>query len=333
MIIHKTQKSADFNTALSTRIHQFLQSQDSTFHSLDRQDQNLKIYAVIEKYCRELQDSLRQTFNINGQSLAMTSVVPPYASAPATRYHQSSSGSHSSYRSRDSPTFKRVNIHSASTNQSNISNTTHISDRVETKINGIQEVVQAKPYAIILDDYSTCDMPDGAILTVAEGATEPTIHIKVASIHDLDVTVDNATMVTVDTKFTIDKTPYMGNCTLCGERRHDDKHCRMKSYEDETKVNLVNFSYFSEDVLMDKIKLAHEYGFLRGATPDEIKWVLDKIRELRNTRLMLYATKPQGTVYPQRSSTPPRSYGYNRPSSPSPYERQYYPPPTSNPSL
>ena len=71
-----TQKSADFNTALSTRIHQFIQSQDSTFHSLDRQDQNLKIYAVIEKYCRELQDSLRQTFNINGQSLAMTSVVP-----------------------------------------------------------------------------------------------------------------------------------------------------------------------------------------------------------------------------------------------------------------
>ena len=104
-------------------------------------------------------------------------------------------------------------------------------------------------------------------------------------------------------------------------------------------MNLVNFSYFSDDVLLDKIKLAHEYGFLRGATPDEIKWVLDKIRELRNTRLMLYATKPpgtvypQGTAYPQRSSTPPRSYGYNRPSSPSPYERQYYPPPNANPAL
>jgi hypothetical protein len=171
-----TQKSADFKTALSTRIHQFIQSQDSTFHSLDRQDQNLKIYAVIEKFCRELQDSLRQRYNINGQSLAMTSVAPPYASAPATRYHQSSSGSHPSYRSRNSPTFKRVNIHSA-LSQSNNSHGSHISDRVETRINRIQEVVQAKPYAIVLDDYHTCDMPDGAILTVAEGATESTIHI------------------------------------------------------------------------------------------------------------------------------------------------------------
>ena len=157
----------------------------------------------------------------------MTSVVPPYASAPATRYHQSSSGSHSSYRSRDSPTFKRVNIHSASS-QSNSSHASHISDRVDTRINEIQEVVQAKPYAIVLDDYSTCDMPDGAILTLAEGATEPTIHIQVATVHDLDAKVDPTTMITVDTKFTVDKVPYIGNCTLCGERRHDDKHCRMK---------------------------------------------------------------------------------------------------------
>jgi hypothetical protein len=322
-----TQKSADFNTALSTRIQQFIQSQDSTFQSLDRQDQNLKIYAVIEKYCRELQDSLRQTFNINGQSLAMTSVVPPYASAPATRYHQSSSGSHSSYRSRDSPTFKRVNVHSA---------LGHISERVDARINKIHEVVQAKLYTFVLDDYDTCDMPDGAILTVAEGATEPTIHIQVAPIHDLDAKIDPTTITTVDTKFTVDKIPYTGNCSLCGERRHDDKHCRMKSYEDETKINLANYSYFTDNVLNDKIRMACEYGFLRGATPEEMKWVLDKIRELRNTRLMLYATmpqQPQGTAYPQRSSTPPRSYGYNRPSSPSPYERQYHQPSNTNQSL
>ena len=322
-----TQKSADFNTALSTRIQQFIQSQDSTFQSLDRQDQNLKIYAVIEKYCRELQDSLRQTFNINGQSLAMTSVVPPYASASATRYHQSSSGSHSSYRSRDSPTFKRVNVHSA---------LGHISERVDARINKIHEVVQAKLYTFVLDDYDTCDMPDGAILTVAEGATEPTIHIQVAPIHDLDAKIDPTTITTVDTKFTVDKIPYTGNCSLCGERRHDDKHCRMKSYEDETKINLANYSYFTDNVLNDKIRMACEYGFLRGATSDEMKWVLDKIRELRNTRLMLYATmpqQPQGTAYPQRSSTPPRSYGYNRPSSPSPYERQYHQPSNTNQSL
>ena len=108
------------------------------------------------------------------------------------------------------------------------------------------------------------------------------------------------------------------------------------SYEDDTKVNLVNFSYFTEDVLLDKIRLANEYGFFRGATPDEIKWMLDKIRELRTARLLLYATKPpplQSNVYPQRSSTPPRSYGYNRPSSPSPYERQSHQPPNSNQSL
>jgi hypothetical protein len=54
----------------------------------------------------------------------------------------------------------------------------------------------------------------------------------------------------------------------------------MKSYEDETKINLVNFSYFSDEVLMDKIRLANEFGFLRGATPDEIKWVLDQLSHL-----------------------------------------------------
>ena len=110
----------------------------------------------------------------------------------------------------------------------------------------------------------------------------------------------------------------------------------MKSYEDETKINLVNFSYFSDEVLMDKIRLANEFGFLRGATPDEIKWVLDKIRELRTARLLLHATKPPQSNfnnYPQRSATPPRSYGYNRPSSPSPYERQYLQPSNSNQSL
>ena len=41
-----TQKSADFNMALSTRIHLFIHSQDSSFQSLDRQDQNLKIYIL-----------------------------------------------------------------------------------------------------------------------------------------------------------------------------------------------------------------------------------------------------------------------------------------------
>jgi len=69
-----TQKSADFNTALSTRIHQFIQSQDSTFQSLDRQDQNLKIYAVIEKYCRELQDSLRQKWLESSYDFSGTTV-------------------------------------------------------------------------------------------------------------------------------------------------------------------------------------------------------------------------------------------------------------------
>jgi len=69
-----TQKSADFNTALSTRIHQFIQSQDSTFQSLDRQDQNLKIYAVIEKYCRELQDSLRQKWSESSYDFSGTTV-------------------------------------------------------------------------------------------------------------------------------------------------------------------------------------------------------------------------------------------------------------------
>ncbi len=60
----------------------------------------------------------------------------------------------------------------------------------------------------------------------------------------------------------------------------EDMMISMKSYEDETKINLVNFSYFSDEVLMDKIRLANEFGFLRGATPDEIKWVLDQLSHL-----------------------------------------------------
>ena len=67
-----TQKSVDFYSAVSARIQQFRQDQTSAFQDLDLQEQNIRIFAVIELYCRELQDNLRLVFNRNGQSLAMT---------------------------------------------------------------------------------------------------------------------------------------------------------------------------------------------------------------------------------------------------------------------
>ncbi len=127
----------------------------------------------------------------------------------------------------------------------------------------------------------------------------------------------------------------------------------MKSYEHDDKINLVNYSYFHEEMIPDKLQKAKEFGFLRGSTQDEYNWVVDKIRELRQARTLLYAHKPinpnphtngytnnghgyppnNHTSYPPRS--PPRSnspyqnspYGYNT-RAPSPYERQ----PTPNPS-
>ena len=136
----------------------------------------------------------------------------------------------------------------------------------------------------------------------------------------------------IDTKYTVDKVPFMGNCSLCGERKHDANHCRVKSYEDPNKVNLANFTYHTDEILHDKLQKAHEFGFLRGATQDEIKWVVDKIRELRQARTLLYSQPPTNR-YPSNSyspRTPPRSnspYGYNRSASPSPYERQSFQPP------
>jgi hypothetical protein len=79
---------------------------------------------------------------------------------------------------------------------------------------------------------------DGACLAIADGATEPTIHIQLAAVHDVEATATVKEFI--DTKFTVDKDQYSGNCTLCGERRH----CRMKSYEHDDKINLVNYSYF-----------------------------------------------------------------------------------------
>ena len=319
------QKAADFHSAMSTRVKDFVRDQRDAFRSLDRQEQNIRIFAVIELYCRELQDSLRQSFNINGQSLAMTSPASPsYATAsPGKTYHTSSS-----FRPRGlpspTPSFKRVNVHSASLQSQDVqhqqSHYHHISDRVDCEINQVHMFAQAKTLRDLLDDQFE-ELPAGAVLTVAEGATEPTIHVQVAHVYDMDVSA--TTTAVIDTRYTIDKAPYDGNCTLCGDRRHDKKHCRLSSYEHPDKVNLVNYSYFSEDILMDKIQRAKDHGFLRGATQDEINWVLEKIKELRQQRALLYANKSVGNSnYPSRG-TPPRSgspYGYHRP--PSPYERQ-----------
>ena len=328
-----TQQSVDFYSAVSARIQQFRQDQTSAFQDLDLQEQNIRIFAVIEMYCRELQDHLRLVFNSNGQSLAMTPSAPTYASVPQSRSYPSSTVP-PSYRSRPSIPYKRVNIHSISPPQPHA---LHISERVDVDINEIHTVAQARPYQYLLDD-TTADLPDGTLELIAEGATTPTIHIQVATVHDVDVKATDATVAVVDTKWTVDETPYTGICAICGDKKHDDAHCRIKSYKNPKQANLVNYSYFTADVLADKIRMASDHGFLRGATPEEVKWVVDKINELRNQRLLLYASRGTNysngngySNYPQRNSTPPpRSsspYGYNRPPSPHPpshYERQPY---------
>jgi hypothetical protein len=78
--------------------------------------------------------------------------------------------------------------------------------RVETTINEVQFFSKAKVLRNVIYDQSD-PLPDGAYFTIADGATEPAIHIQLAA------------------KFTVDKEPYSGNCTLCGERRHDKAHC------------------------------------------------------------------------------------------------------------
>jgi hypothetical protein len=53
---------------------------------MSRQDQNLRIFAIVEMYCRTLQDDLRQAFNVTGQSLSITSAQqqqPTYPSGSA----------------------------------------------------------------------------------------------------------------------------------------------------------------------------------------------------------------------------------------------------------
>lgn len=201
----------------------------------------------------------------------------------------------------------------------------HIQDRVDSELNDVQKFCQVKVLTHLLENYSDEELSEGAMLIQAAGSAEATIHIVVAQVHDVEQTLE--TKPVIDTKYTIDKVPYVGNCSLCGEKRHDADHCRHKSYVNPDQDNLASLTYFSDEILHEKLQKASEFGFLRGATPDEIRWVCDKRAELRRTRTLLYQHKPPAPYQSnqQRSSSPARSnspsqYGYAR--SPSPYERQ-----------
>ena len=51
---------------------QFKQAQEQDFNNMSRQDQNLRIFAIVEIFCSTLQDDLRQAFNTTGHSLSIT---------------------------------------------------------------------------------------------------------------------------------------------------------------------------------------------------------------------------------------------------------------------
>ena len=189
------QKSADFFSIMSAKVVNFKHDQEHDFHSLSRQDQNIRIFAIVEKYCRTLQDDLRQAFNTTGHSLAITSeqqhkTTYPNSSSSKTTYPTTSYPS-SSFRSRG-PQFKRVNVHNLSSSTSSLihpvathdgqqSHHNHICNRVETDINDVHFYAQAEVLRDVLYDQ-TDPLPDGAFLTTADGATEPTIHIQLASV-------------------------------------------------------------------------------------------------------------------------------------------------------
>jgi hypothetical protein len=222
------QKSADFFSIMSSKVVQFKQAQEHSFNSMSRQDQNLRIFAIVEMYCRTLQDDLRQAFNVTGQSLSITSAQPQQPTYPGgsalKTYHPSTSYNSPTYRSRPPPQFKRLNVHSLSSSLSSSSidspptgqqsHSNHISERVETCMNDLQILAQAKVLRDVIYDQ-TDPLPDGACLAIADGATEPTIHIQLAAVHDVEATATLKEFI--DTKFTVDKEPYSGNCTLCGE--------------------------------------------------------------------------------------------------------------------
>ena len=339
------QISVDFNFNVSQRVQAVGRDAGATFHAMSRAEKNIEIFTVIEKYCKELQDLIRQSIH-QSQGLAITSPpTPTHSSVPTSKSYPSSS-----FRPRGvpSPNFKRVHVHSAMmqatpanhseelhrmfnpTIHSTQSHHLHIGNRVDCTLHDVHAFAQARIMAQLLDDQSD-ELPEGALFLQSDDSEEPTIHVQVAHVHDLEATSQSKQVI--DTKYTVDKVPFMGNCSLCGERKHDANHCRVKSYEDPNKVNLANFTYHTDEILHDKLQKAHEFGFLRGATQDEIKWVVDKIRELRQARTLLYSQPPTNR-YPSNSyspRTPPRSnspYGYNRSASPSPYERQSFQPPT-----
>ena len=298
---------------------------------MSRAEKNIEIFTVIEKYCRELQDCIRQSLH-QSKGLAITSPA-----APTSKSYPSSS-------SRPRANFKRVHVHSAMmqttpanhseelhrmfnpTIHSTPSHHLHIGERVDCTLHDVHAFAQAIIMAQLPDDHSD-DLPEGDLLLQSDDSEEPTIHVQVAQVHNLEATSQSKQVI--DTKYTVDKVPFVGNCSLCGERKHDANHCRVKSYEHPDKVNLAKYTYHTDEILHDKFQKAHEFGFLRGATTDEIKWVVDKIRELRQARTLLYSqpatNRYQLNSYPPR--TPPR-YGYNRSSSPSPYERQPFQPPS-----
>ena len=89
----------------------------------------------------------------------------------------------------------------------------HISDRVDTVFKDLHKFGQARIISELLDDQSS-ELPAGAYLLQASDSDEPTIHVQVAQVHDMDASTEPSKAV-IDTKYTVDKAPYLGRCSLC----------------------------------------------------------------------------------------------------------------------
>jgi hypothetical protein len=228
------QKAADFKVELTKRITTYITDQASSLEVLSRKDQNLRIFAVIEIYCRELQQSIRQAFNTHGPRLAMTSTVA--ASFPSNTTSNTTSSMpfrpRPSNMSSSSPAvYKRHNgnVNSTSTqvrhsddetlnlfvppdvNQLVVpqdseiswdfkhSHTIPINQRVDATMNKLHIYGQARTLRRLYDNVSD-ELPEGAIAMQSAELQEPTIHVTVANVYDIQGSV-------IDTKFTIDDKP------------------------------------------------------------------------------------------------------------------------------
>jgi len=305
--VHHLQLGSDFRTNLTQVITQYSLTNKDKLASMSVKDSTLSIFGCIERFARNLQDNVlislpRQSdraldFTIKSPTVPVSSSTYRSNTSSPYRRPMPSSSSYSHNTTRHKPT----SIHSVTIQEDqDDSNAGHL--YVKSRMTPINEwpnlCFELEEHHVLgkhTDMKNLMHQMDHSILPIncallssSELHGTPTIHVRMFQI----LSEVEGEKRLIDTKCTIENTPFQGTCNLCGYPRHDANHCRFRGYNTgpngEQLLNLATYVYFDDVKLEEALNYAKKDGFLKSATEEEIKWVRTKISELREHKKMLY---------------------------------------------